>query len=693
MPLSATEVYAQSSMTDTESYASENLPSVIQKTITQNPEVKAAFQAFAAAGYDTEEARGNYLPSIDATAGVGRESLEDDGRGSFDTDFAQIELNQMVFDGFATANEVERLNSARLVRYYELLNASEQVSLEAARAYADVQRYRELVRLARANYAEHQDIYNKMEERAASGAGRGVDLEQIAGRLALAESNLLTEASNLHDVSARYKRIVGTLPAQNLASFPELDRNLPDSVTEAVNMAFEGNPEFHAAIQNIQSVRAQREGTRSGFQPRVDLVGRAGTNNSSDTGLSGRRDEQSIEVVASVNLFRGGSDLASFRAASERVGEAVYDRELICRNVRQTTQIAYNDTQRLREQMEYIDQHRQSIERVRGAYQQQFDIGMRTLLDVLDSENEYFEASRAYVNAKYDVVIANARTLASMGQLLQTLEVANTDIPSLAELNSQGVKIDPESVCPAESPASLSLNDLIGGRGAPTRAPDIILSADTLFEINSAKLSTEARKELMRLADSIRERSDLARIYIAGHADITGNDAINEPLSRRRAESVANFLASEGVSRALIQTEGFGSRKPTASNETVEGRRLNRRVEITLETIQEVEALQQGGRFVRASSDPAPSNAGMDPSSPSEQPSSTASAYLQVAALSKQASATELQQRLENNLNGPVRVLEGGGLYRVQAGTDNSIAELKRQLDALGYTETFPVSR
>jgi len=689
IPVSFSGVHAQSSTSD----ASENLSSVIQKTITQNPEVKSAFQAFTAAGYDTDEARGNYLPSIDATAGIGRENLEDDGRGSFDTDFAQIELNQMVFDGFATANEVERLNSARLVRYYELLNTSEQVSLEAARAYADVKRYRELVRLARANYAEHQEIYNKMEERAASGAGRGVDLEQIAGRLALAESNLLTEASNLHDVSARYKRIVGALPAQNLASFPELKRQLPESVSEAVNMAFEGNPEFHAAIQNIQSVRAQREGTRSGFQPRVDLVGRAGTNNSSDTGLSGRRDEQSIEVVASVNLFRGGSDLASFRAASERVGEAVEDRELICRNVRQTTQIAYNDARRLREQMDYIEQHRESIERVRGAYKQQFDIGMRTLLDVLDSENEYFEASRAYVNAKYDVVIADARTLASMGQLLQTLEVANTDIPSLAELNSQGVKIDPESICPAESPASLSLSDLTGERGAPTRAPDIILSADTLFEINSAKLSPAARKELMRLAENIRERSDLARIYIAGHADITGNDAINEPLSRRRAESVANFLASEGVSRALIQTEGFGSRKPTASNETVEGRRLNRRVEITLETIQEVEALQQGGRFVRASSDPAPSNAGMDPSSPSEQPSSTASAYLQVAALSKQASATELQQRLENNLNGPVRVLEGGGLYRVQAGTDNSIAELKRQLDALGYTETFPVSR
>ena len=252
----------------------------------------------------------------------------------------------MVYDGFATANEVKRLDSAHLVRYYELLDASEQVGLEAARAYADVQRRRELVRMAQDNYAEHLRVYNQIEERTLSGAGRGVDLEQISGRLALAESNLMTEASNLHDVTARYKRIVGDLPAENLAPAPEMAQFLPASVTDAVNMAFEGNPEFHAALENIESARAQRDVSRAGFHPRLDIVGSAGSNNNSNAALPGRRDENSIELVASVNLFRGGSDLASFRAASERIEEAASNRELICHNIRQTTQIAYNDTQR-----------------------------------------------------------------------------------------------------------------------------------------------------------------------------------------------------------------------------------------------------------------------------------------------------------------------------------------------------------
>jgi len=588
--LSLGQAMAQSLPSDMAIPGSSNLQETVQQAITQNPEVNAAFRAFNAAGYDRDEAWGGYMPSVDATAGVGRESVEGDGRGSYDTDYVQLELNQMVYDGFATAGRVEQLDRAELVRYYELLGASENVALEATRAYADVLRYRELVRLAQDNYRQHMRVYDQIEERALSGAGRGVDLEQITGRVALAESNLLTEASNLHDVSARYNRIVGDLPVENLAPTPALEDELPSSVQEAVNLAFEGNPDFHAAIEDIAASRAEQDIAEAGFHPRLDIVGRTGSNND-DSAAIGRRDQSSIELVASMNLYRGGSDLASFRAASERIEEAVENRELACRNVRQTTQIAYGDTQRLREQMQYLNQHRQSIDRVRGAYQQQFDIGERTLLDVLDSENEFFEASRAYVNAQYDVAIADAEALASMGHLMRTLKVSRADMPSLSELGSDGVEIDAEATCPTQAPANYTLDDLVGQQTStapPARAPDVTLSADAIFAVNSAQLGASARQELMKLADDIRGRANqVARVYIAGHADNTGSDALNDPLSLRRAESVGSFLSQQGVDGGLIQVAGFGSHEPVASNATADGRQRNRRVEVTIETHQE----------------------------------------------------------------------------------------------------------
>ncbi|MFD2198725.1 TolC family outer membrane protein [Halomonas beimenensis] len=605
LPLTA--AVAQSLPEGLMSPGSANLQGVVQEAIATNPEVQAAWREFQASGHDRRAAWGNYLPSADVNAGVGREDRENDARGSYDTDYAELTLTQMLYDGFATQSEVERLDRAQLVRYYELLGASEDIALEAVRAYLDVQRYRELVRLAQDNYRQHLEVFNQIEQRVMSGAGRRVDLEQISGRLALAESNLMTEASNLHDVTARYQRIVGELPAASLAPAPSLGDSLPGDVAQALDLAFQGSPDFHAAIENIAASRAERQGTQAAFQPRLDLVGRTGTYKDGDTGSilspDQRQDRHSIELVASMNLYRGGSDLASFRAATDRVEQAIHLREKACTDVRQTTQIAYNDTRRLREQLAYLNEHRQSTNRVRGAYQQQFDIGQRTLLDVLDTENEYFEASRAYVNAQYDVALADARTLAAMGRLTQVLDVRRDDVPTLAELGSDGVSLDPETLCPAPGPTGYTLADFTAGITAPpTRAPDVTLSADALFDINSAELSPEARRELTALAEQIRRRNDLVRVYIAGHADSTGTDAINEPLSRRRAQSVGDYLVSQGVEASLIQTEGFGSRRPVATNATVEGRRQNRRVEVTLERVGENLDLGQrqplaGGRY------------------------------------------------------------------------------------------------
>ena len=92
------------------------------------------------------------------------------------------------------------------------LDASERLSAEVARAYYDVLRHRELVELSKDNYAAHRLIYEQIERRTRAGVSRGVDLEQAFGRLALSESNLLTDVTNLHDVSMRYQRIVGETP-------------------------------------------------------------------------------------------------------------------------------------------------------------------------------------------------------------------------------------------------------------------------------------------------------------------------------------------------------------------------------------------------------------------------------------------------------------------------------------------------
>jgi len=432
-----------------------------RKAVVSNPEVQASWHAFRAAQAEQRVAVGGYLPQVDLSAGVGRESLKRPGTATdrFSHNSAVLSLNQMVYDGFFTRSEVSRLGYAKLARYYELVDVSESAALEALRAYGDVLRYRELVRLAQENYVHHRRIHDQIAERAGAGVGRRVDLEQAAGRLALAESNLLTEVSNLHDVSARYLRIVGEVPPAELAPLaqPAQLAPLPTNVTEALREAFVGSPALNAAVENVRAGQAQVESRRAAYQPRVDLRARQSTDRNLE-GVSGISRDGVVELALSYNLYRGGADQARVRQSAEALDQARDLREKACRDLRQTLSIAYNDVQRLDEQLRYLDQHQLSIEKAREAYRRQFDIGQRTLLDLLDSENEYFQARRAYVNGSYDQFIAQARALGGMGRLMTALAVAREDLPAAADIGQDRGGIDPQSVCPPDAPQPLVID-------------------------------------------------------------------------------------------------------------------------------------------------------------------------------------------------------------------------------------------
>ncbi|HYD34434.1 MAG TPA: TolC family protein, partial [Methylophilaceae bacterium] len=134
------------------------------------------------------------------------------------------------------------------------------------------------------------------------------------------------------------------------------------------------------------------------------------------------------------------------------VGEAQRDRA--CVETRQELVIAYNDINRLKEQLIYRDQHQLSIEKAREAYRKQFDIGQRTLLDLLDTENEFFQARRTYTVTENDLYLAYARTYATQGELLARLGVSRGDLPEFTRADY----MDNETICQAVAPTMIKVD-------------------------------------------------------------------------------------------------------------------------------------------------------------------------------------------------------------------------------------------
>jgi adhesin transport system outer membrane protein len=431
-----------------------SLNEAAQQAVLKNPDVQVRWRAFNGAVAQQDSARGGYFPRVDVTASSGRESLSQPNQpdSSFNRNNVTASLSQMLFDGFATRNEVRRQGYNKLTRYFELLDASETAALDASRAYYDVLRYRKLVKLAEENYAQHKILFDLMEQRAKVGVGRRVDLEQAGGRLALAESNLLTEITNLHDVSARYQRIVGDLPPADMTEPGLLQKGLAENPKRAIESAIGLSPSIAAAVEGIRAAQSDLDGRGAAYAPRVDLRARQALDRNLD-GVLGNRNDSVVEVVVSYNLFRGGSDSALKRQAAENLNGAKDQRDRACRDVRQTLEIAYNDTRRLAEQLRYLNAHQLAAEKARDAYRKQFDIGQRTLLDLLDTENELFQARRAYANAQYDHGIAFARTHAAEGGLLQALNLRHVETPSLEAMGDERFAVDAATACPAEAPA------------------------------------------------------------------------------------------------------------------------------------------------------------------------------------------------------------------------------------------------
>ncbi|MFW5440400.1 MAG: TolC family outer membrane protein [Methylophilaceae bacterium] len=576
--------------------ATVTLKEVVEKAIVANPEVQASFHSYKAAVQDQKSAKGGYFPHLDITSNFrNQESVTSNiGHTESPDRQTQLVLRQMLFDGFATRSEVSRLGHAARVRYYELQDSMQTVALDLTRSYIDIKRYQELTEFAKENYVAHKQLFDRIDERVSAGVARRVDLEQASGRLALAEANLLTEITNLQNVSARYQRLSGELPPDTLQEVDFFAEGVQPTANEALSLAYSQNPSLLSAIENIVATEQEVAGKRAKYMPRLDLQARKNL----DVSSNGRNSSQAadlVELTATFNLFNGFTDQAEIAKSSENLNRSHDLRDKACVDTRQTLVIAYNDVLSLTEQLNYRDRHKISIEKAREAYRKQFDIGQRTLLDLLDTENEYFQAKRIYTNTQRDLHAAYARTYASEGDLLNKLDVVRGDLPDLGDADYT----ENYSVCQAASPEMIKVDKTSLVEAKPrseanekmlaNKEPEKIVLSDKVvpdvqFETNSAVIKAVSFPVLDNAVKTLNEWGD-ANVEVAGHTDRrnTSSAKYNQRLSENRAKAVSDYLVQKGIDAQRLTVKGYGFDEPVAENDPVSGNSENRRVELIRE--------------------------------------------------------------------------------------------------------------
>ncbi len=406
----------------------QSLEAAIETTLKTNPDILASKYNVEAAEQLRKQARSGYFPVIDIVLAGGSEVSNNTTTRAAqfnELDLTRreksIKLTQLLYDGFSTSNLVKQQTALLNAAVARLGSSQENISLRAIQVYLEVLRRDAIVLLAAENLREHDETLGKITERFESGVGTRVDVVQTQGRRAQAKSAVMLTERDARNGRAEFFRVVGENPV-DLKDPPPIT-GLPGTLEEALEIAYKNNPGLIAARADLEAAVAARKQSRGSFHPRVDLELGATRNDDID-GSVGANDDETALVRMTYNVFRGGGDRARMNEAEAREFAA---RETLRSNrlaVQEDVTLIWNELQDILQRLEYLEAHVKATEEVLVVYNEQLTLGKRTLLDLLDVQNELLRARIAYTSGRYTALLARYRVLTSTGRLLAALGIS-----------------------------------------------------------------------------------------------------------------------------------------------------------------------------------------------------------------------------------------------------------------------------
>jgi adhesin transport system outer membrane protein len=425
----------------------------INQAVTTHPGVGEAAANRRATEAELRQVQGTLLPQVRLEGKVGRHRFNHQdvvppptGNNTWlNSREGSVVVRQLLFDGLTSINETWRQAARVDAAAYRVRERTELIALDAAEAYIDVVRYTHLIGLANENLAAHQRILSNVQARFQGGrAGEG-DLEQVRERVEAAIAVRAQFVQQLDEARALFRRAVGIEP-HNLR-IPGRLRGLPGSKDASLAIALRHNPTIQAGEADRDAARHGFNATAGSFMPNVALEGRATRGYNTGT-VIGDRTEASAFVVASWDIFRGGQDAWRRAEYAERYQEQTMRHARLQREAFQLIDKAWAARTITNDRMAALTRQIAADRRVIAAYQKEYELGQRSLIDLLNAYNQLFNARVSLESTRGTAVFADYQLLAAMGQLLPYLKAPTT-------VDSEPLQTKPFGIFPTKLPPIL----------------------------------------------------------------------------------------------------------------------------------------------------------------------------------------------------------------------------------------------
>ncbi|SMQ60345.1 outer membrane protein, adhesin transport system [Devosia lucknowensis] len=405
-----------------------SLNEAVTIAMESNPEIGQAIQNHDATGFELRQAEGLYAPRVDLEASTGVQLLNTPSRRAAGIEGDALYPSQIgitatfdLYDGGFRDAEVARQAARVDSASHRVMERSEFIALQIVRVYYQVLLQQQIVGLNRDNVAFHESMSQDVSTAIENGQLTEADRFQSIERLAAARARLTEAGVELAAAQIEFKTYVGMMPG-TVSSPPRASSAIPSSLEVAIANAIVNNPRSKTAGADIDAASALVDQAESGLRPKVQIEGRAATGLDL-SGSSGWQNDASMRLSMRWNIFDGGIGRAQVQEELRRESEAklVFDQ-----TVREVEQAVRESWLRLKSQGElatvYSDQLSSSADLV-SSYRDQFTIGERSLLDVLDAQNTRVNVQILRETARYSVMFAEYRVLAASGSLLHYMGV------------------------------------------------------------------------------------------------------------------------------------------------------------------------------------------------------------------------------------------------------------------------------
>ncbi len=400
-----------------------SLKQVVGEVLDTNPIITERLRNYRATREEVNIADAGYYPTLDLQSSVGRKytgNFSGTPEETYDVFQNSLVLRQNIFNGFSTHEQVNYQKMRTLAAAYSYLEKANDVTLQTINVYLELLKEKELLDNSKINVDHNTKLYNKVSKSYKAGLTSLSEVSKIRSSLSLAKSNMMVQKNRLSNAMFNFRRVTGRLLSYKKLTKPNFNLKLPLNMQKASMYALEYNPSLLVGKYNIKGAEALYRESKSKFYPKVD-VELSENYNQNYNEFTGDDDRFQAMVVVSYNLFNGGADEAAKRHKLSKLSQEVSVVDDLKRQVIEGMDLSWGSYELALDQIPFLKDYQSQSTKTLKLYSKEYELGERSLLDLLATENDLKRANDELIAAKYNLLLSKYRILDAMGLTMASI--------------------------------------------------------------------------------------------------------------------------------------------------------------------------------------------------------------------------------------------------------------------------------